>query len=273
MNEDQLNEQTDQEEVKSAREARRQELIRMFNPIKMKVIRKELFPSPRDPAVTFRDGNISFNAACIKSLEGVVYVNLYLDEDLGLFSVSGCNENDKQALRWCVAKGDKRTSRRMRCPDFTDFLYALMGWDKKCRYKALGYLISYNGRTYYVFDLNNKQTFNEKPKKGEEPLDENGEPIPVDTRKGYFSDDIAHTFGVPMEQHLAETEVSEMDGFVNIAMLTGPRKAVKPGENQEAENQGATDTQEAPDNQEAQTEPTQEPTEDDVGANYDRRDE
>ena len=54
MNEDQLNEQTDQEEVKSAREARRQELIRMFNPIKMKVIRKELFPSPRDPAVTFK---------------------------------------------------------------------------------------------------------------------------------------------------------------------------------------------------------------------------
>lgn len=198
MNEDQLNEQTEQEQVRSAREARRQELIGMFNPVRMKVIRKELFPSPRDPAVTIRDGNISFNAACIKSLEGVVYVNLYLDEELGLFSVSGCDENDKQALCWCVAKGgEKRTSRRMRCPDFTDFLYDLMGWDKKCRYKkcrykALGYLIPYNGRTYYVFDLNNKQTFNEKPKKGEEPLDENGEPIPVDTRKGYFSDDIEY---------------------------------------------------------------------------------
>ena len=111
-----------------------------------------------------------------------------------------------------------------------------------------------------------------KEKKGEEPLDENGEPISVDTRKGYFSDDIAHTFGVPMEQHLAETEVSEMDGFVNIALLTGPRKAVKPGEGQGAENQ-ATENQEAPDNQEAQTEPAQEPTEDDVGATYDRQDE
>lgn len=265
MNEDQLNEQIEQEEVKSAREARRQELIRMFNPQKLKVIRKELFPSPRDPAVTFRDGNICFNAACIKSLEGVVYVNLYLDEDLGLFSVSGCNENDKQALRWCVANENKRTSRRMRCPDLTDFLYALMGWDKKCRYKVLGYLIPYNGRKYYVFDLNNKQTFNEKPKKGEEPLDENGEPIPVDTRKGYFSDDIAHTFGVPMDQHLAETEVSVIDGFVNIAMLTGPRKAAeKPGEQRE---EAQTD------NLEAQTEPAQEPTEDDVGSTYDRRDE
>ena len=212
------------EDIASAREARRQELIAMFNPNNMKVIRKELFPSPRDPAVTFRDGNITFNAACIKALEGVVWVNLYFDEDLGLFSVTGCEENDKQALRWCVAKQDKRKSRRMRCPDFTDYLYEHMGWDKKCRYKVLGYLIPYDGQMYFVFDLNVKQVFNEKPKKGEEPVDENGEVVKVDTRHGYFPGDIANTFGVPMEQHLKETEVTEKDGFVNIAMFTGVRE-------------------------------------------------
>ena len=221
---------TEQEEIASAREAYRQELIGKFNPQKLKVIRKELFPSPRDPAVTFRDGNVTFNAACIKSFEGVVYVNLSFDEDQKFFSVSACDENDKQALRWCVAKGDKRSSRRMRCPEFTDYLYELMGWDKKCRYKVLGYLVPYGDELYYVFDLNWKQTFNEKPKKGEEPVDENGEPIQVDIRKGYFSEDIAHTFGVPLERHKAETEVTEIDGFVNIAMLTGPRKVNNPTE-------------------------------------------
>jgi hypothetical protein rflaF_11474 len=233
MNEERLNEQTDREDQGqdiSAREARRQELIGMFNPNRLKVVRKELFPSPRDPALTIRDGNISFNAACIKSLEDVVYINLYIDEELGLFSISGCDENDKQALRWCVAKDGKRKSRRMRCPEFTDYLYNLMGWDKKCRYKVLGYLIPFEGSLFFVFDLNVKQTFNEKPKKGEEPVDENGEPIQVDTRKGYFSEDILHTFGVPMDQHKAETEVTEMDGFVNIAMLTGPAKAGSAGE-------------------------------------------
>ena len=69
MNEERLNEQTDREDQGqdiSAREARRQELIGMFNPNRLKVVRKELFPSPRDPALTIRDGNISFNAACIK---------------------------------------------------------------------------------------------------------------------------------------------------------------------------------------------------------------
>ena len=223
MNEEQRNEQNSQEVI-SAREKRRQELESIFNPTNMKVIRKELFPSPRDPAVTFRNGSITFNTACINGLEDVVYVNLFFDENLGLFSVTGCDENDKQALRWCVAKPDKRRSRRMRCPDFTDSLFKLMGWNMKCRYKVLGYQIQFDGKTYYVFDLNVKQVFNEKAKKGEEPVDEYGQIQQVDTRHGYYPEDIANTFGVPMEQHLKETEVSEMDGFVNISMFTGVRE-------------------------------------------------
>ena len=236
MNEDQINENIIQDQDSSAREAKRQELIDKFNPNNMKVIRKELFPSMRDPAVTFRNGNITFNTACINGLEDVVWVNLYFDEHTGLFSVTGCDENDKQALRWCVAKPDKRKSRRMRCPDFTDSLFELMGWNKKCRYKVLGYQIPYDGKIYYVFDLNVEQVFNERPKKGEEPVDENGEQIPVDTRHGYYPDDIANTFGVPMEQHLKETEITEMDGFVNIAMFTGVREE-KP---EQPDNQAST---------------------------------
>jgi hypothetical protein len=41
------------------------------------------------------------------------------------------------------------------------------------------------------------QIFNEKPKKGEET--EAAEP--VDTRTGYYPEDIANTFGVPLEQY------------------------------------------------------------------------
>ncbi len=187
----------------------------------MKVIRKELFANLRDPAVTIRDGNITFNTACINGLEDVVYVNLMIDEELGFLSVTGCDENDKGAIRWCVAKPDKRKSRKMRCPDFTDGIYKLLGWDKKCRYKILGYQIPFEGKVYYVFDLNVFQIFNEKPKKGEEPVDETGAVQEVDTRKGYYPDDIANTFGVPMEQYKKETAVTDMDGYVTMAMFTG----------------------------------------------------
>jgi len=222
MNEEQVNET--REELVSAREEKRQEIARAFNPNRMKVIRKELFANLRDPAVTIRDGNITFNTACINGLEDVVYVNLMIDEELGFLSVTGCDENDKGAIRWCVAKPDKRKSRKMRCPDFTDGIYKLLGWDKKCRYKILGYQIPFEGKVYYVFDLNVFQIFNEKPKKGEEPVDETGAVQEVDTRKGYYPEDIANTFGVPMEQYKKETAVTDMDGYVTMAMFTGAER-------------------------------------------------
>ena len=222
MNEEQIT--IEREEIASAKEERRQEIGRIFNPNRMIVIRKELFASLRDPSVTIRDGNITFNTACIRGLEDVVFVNLMIDEEQGLLSVTACDENDKEALRWCVAKPDKRKSRRMRCPDFTNNLYRVFNWDKKCRYKVLGYQVIFEDKIYYVFDLKVTQIFNEKPKKGEEPLDENGKPVKVDTRKGYYPEDIANTFGVPMEQHKKEMEITDMDGFVTIAALTGVKK-------------------------------------------------
>ncbi|HNZ64060.1 MAG TPA: hypothetical protein PKH23_07030 [Bacillota bacterium] len=208
----------------SEKEERRQEIQRVFNPDNCQVIRKELFASLRDPAVTIRNGNITFNTACIRDFEGVVYVRLLYDKQLKFLSVTECDENDKHALRWCVAGADKRKSRKMRCPDFTGPLFEQLGWTEKCRYKVLGYKIEFGGKIYFVFDLNVYQIFNEKPKKGEEQLDESGEIVEVDTRTGFYPDDIANTFGVPMEQYKKETEITDMDGFVAIAGFTGVKK-------------------------------------------------
>ena len=66
-------------------------------------------------------------------------------------------------------------------------------WINKVYYKVKGYRIDYGEEgVYIVFDLKVKKIFRERPKKGEEPVDENGNVIktPVD-RKGYFPDDIA----------------------------------------------------------------------------------
>ena len=133
----------------------------------MKVVRKELFANLRDPVVTILYENITFNTACINGLEDV-WGNLMLDEEAGLLAVQECDENDKHALRWCIAKPDKRKSRKMTCPGFTDLLYSMMNWDKKCLYKILGHQIEFERKPLYVFDLSPYKIFQEKHKKGED---------------------------------------------------------------------------------------------------------
>ena len=88
-----------------------------------------------------------------------------------------------------------------------------MGWDSDCRYKILGYRINFEGETLYVFDLLVPEIFHEgqKRKKGES-APQSEETKPVNTRKGFYPDDIAGTFGVPVEEHLKESEVKQIDG-------------------------------------------------------------
>lgn len=100
--------------------------------------------------------------------------------------------------------------------------YNEMGWDSDCRYKILGYRINFEGETLYVFDLLVPEIFHEsqKRKKGES-APQSEETKPVNTRKGFYPDDIAGTFGVPVEEHLKESEVKQIDGYVSMGILTG----------------------------------------------------
>lgn len=208
--------------LETERDAKAEELESTFSYDGYQVVRKELFAHLRDPAIVIRKDSITFNTACISGLEEVVYVHVMFNSDLKRIVVRGCDENDKDALRWCIAKPDKRKSRKMSCKPFSELVYNEMGWDSDCRYKILGYRINFEGETLYVFDLLVPEIFHEgqKRKKGES-APQSEETKPVNTRKGFYPDDIAGTFGVPVEEHLKELEVKQIDGYVSMGILTG----------------------------------------------------
>lgn len=215
-------------EQMSEREQRRTEIEQSFDYDGYQVARRELFAHLRDPAIVIRKDSVTFNTACIAGLEDVVYVNIMFNSTLKRLVVKGCNENDKDALRWCVAKPDKRKSRKMSCRLFSELLYKEMGWASDCRYKILGYRIEFEGESLYVFDLVAAEVFHERKKKQSDEVipteasAENKEEVqPVNTRKGYYPDDIAGSFGLPVKQHRQESEVRQMDGYVSVGMLTG----------------------------------------------------
>ena len=214
----------------SAVAQRTAELEKEFSYDGYQVVRKELFAHLRDPAIVIRKDSVTFNTACINGLEDVVYIHMMFNKELKRIVVEGCDENDKDALRWCVAKPDKRKSRKMMGRPFSELVYREMGWEEGCRYKILGYRIQFEGKTLYVFDLNVPEVFLEKKRKKKTDDDiETSEPVTaqveeqpeVNTRKGYYPDDIANTFGVSVEQHREETVFHRMDGYVSVGVLTG----------------------------------------------------
>ena len=165
---------------------------------------------------------ITFNTACITGLENVVYVHVMFNKELKRLVVRGCNENDKDALRWCIEKPDKRKSRKMSCRPFSELVYNEMGWDKSCRYKILGYRICFEGITLYVFDLLEPEIFHEGRQSSENGVGKfkQIEAKAGTAKKGFYPDDIAGTFGVPVEQHALDSEIRQMDGYVTSGMLT-----------------------------------------------------
>ena len=227
-----------QKEELSAREQRTAELEQSFSYDGYQIVRKELFAHLRDPAITIRKDSVTFNTACIEGLEDVVYIHMMFNRELKRIVVEGCDENDKDALRWCIAKPDKRKSRKMVGKPFSELVYREMEWDESCRYKILGYRIQFEGKTLYVFDLMVPEIFHERKsrKKNEQASQEvaempnedaqnnNAAETEVNTRKGYYPDDVANTFGVPVEQHRADTEIQQMDGYISVGILTGERK-------------------------------------------------
>lgn len=83
--------------------------------------------------------------------------------------------------------------------------------------------ITFEGETLYVFDLLVPEIFHEgqRKKNAVDSQDNAASTKPVNSRKGFYLDDIVGTFGVPVEEHRKESEVKQMDGYVSMGILTG----------------------------------------------------
>ncbi len=216
------NENTAQE-YKAAAEERARELAQEFTQGGYMVVRKELFAHLRDAAIVIRYDSITFNTACIEGLEDVVYINIMVNEDLKRIAIRASDENDKDALRWCVAKPDKRKSRKIMGKPFSRMLYKMMGWDPFCRYKILGYKVNIDGEDMYIFDLTVKETTEEGSPKirasiekmiSQENKDKDAtETLAAEEPRPFSKDDVPSSFGLPVEESRRIQETASLEGY------------------------------------------------------------
>lgn len=215
------------------------ELAEDFSYEGYQVVRRELFAHLREPAVVIRRDSVTFNTACIAGIEDAVYIQILVNQDNKRMVVRKCEENDKDALRWCVAKPDKRKSRKMTNKIFSAMMYEMMGWNLDCRYKILGHKITFEDETIYVFDLMETEIFldikGKRAKKDtesqsttesanniEETVSSNtdnersAEEIKRKNRIPFYPKEWKDSFGLPVEEHRKALEINMLDGYAEF---------------------------------------------------------
>ena len=215
------------------------ELAEDFSYEGYQVVRRELFAHLREPAVVIRRDSVTFNTACIAGLEDAVYIQILVNQDNKRMVVRKCEENDKDALRWCVAKPDKRKSRKMTNKIFSAMMYEMMGWNLDCRYKILGHKITFEDETIYVFDLMETEIFldikGKRTKKDTESqttienannieetassdtdIQRSAEEIKRKNRIPFYPKEWKDSFGLPVEEHRKALEINMLDGYAEF---------------------------------------------------------
>lgn len=218
------------------------ELAQDFSYDGYQVVRRELFAHLREPAVVIRRDSVTFNTACIAGLEDAVYIQILVNQENKKMVVRKCEENDKDALRWCVEKPDKRKSRKMTNKLFSAMIYDMMGWDLDCRYKMQGYKITHEDETMYIFDLLEPEIYMDtkrKRKKADsvQKADANNTPAELTkeqmeeqqkeeiaakverklNRIPFYPKEWKDSFGLPVKEHERALETNLKEGYVEFS--------------------------------------------------------
>lgn len=201
------------------------EIEKSFSYDGYQIVRREMFAHLREPSVVIRKDSITFNTACINGLEDAIFIQVMINRGQHRMAIRKCGENDKDSLRWCIAKMDKRKSRKITSKEFSRKIYDLMDWSEKCRYKILGHRIHFGDDILYVFELDDTEiVFERKKKTVAQAVEETGketltsaqieerrreeENMPV---KPFYPDDWDNSFGIPVYDHSNVT----LDSTVN----------------------------------------------------------
>ena len=176
--------------------------------------------------MTIRGNSITFNNSCISKLEDATYIQFLINPTERKLAIRPCDEGARDAVRWCVVKGEKRKSREISCRPFTTKLYDLMGWEEIYRYKLQGMRINYQGESLYLFDLSSKEAFLPQSRDPETGKIKRSGPI--------MSPEWLESFGLGVEEHRASTQIDLTDGYISSDLGGGD-----PAEDQQPANDDA----------------------------------
>jgi len=149
------------------------------------------FSMLRKPAVTIRANRMEFSMSAIRLFEGVQYVLPMLSDRKKRMVIAICAEEELSSVEWAKQKKGKWVNRSITCPEYTQRIYQMAGWNNNCRYKAYGRLADSERGLVLVFDLANAVMYDPLP---EEYFDKRSGKMKKRTVK-YYPDEIRMKLG------------------------------------------------------------------------------
>lgn len=167
------------------------------------VVRGEFFAHLFEPSITLKDEHVSVNAACIRKLSDVEYVQFLVNPEEKKLAVKPCSEDTRDSFCWRVKAPDgKLKPKSISCKIFYAKVMQLMGWNPQHRHKILGKLIRTTEEAIFVFDLTSAETFIRKSA-GEE----------VQSRTPIYPEDWHNQFGLPVKEHSDTVLINIFDKY------------------------------------------------------------
>lgn len=120
------------------------------------VVSRVLMSRSRDIVATIRPDGIMFNTTCVRSMKGVIYIQMSIDRDKHRLYVEPAEEFERDSRQWCSEKDGKRISKKITGRPFGDRIYKMMGWSKGYSFRVNGYPARQIGREdeyLLAFDL------------------------------------------------------------------------------------------------------------------------
>ena len=181
------------------------------------IVRPEFFAHIKDPSFSVNVDKVTVNAACVRLLPDVEYVQILINKNQKKLLLLPCSETEITGYRWGRTKDGKRYPSTRTGEPFVLTLCKIMDWNPDYRYKVLGRLVRSGGKALVAFDLMSYECF---PK----TVTEDGKRV---SRRSMISGDWNGRFGPTYAESQRSLEVGTFDGYTVFSIKNKRNKATQ----------------------------------------------
>ena len=192
-------------------------------------VRTEFLAHLHEPSFTFNDGKVGVNAACVRRLPEVDFIQILINRKTQMLVVKPCDEFALFSFRWCTVRGGKRIPRQVTGRLFYMKVCDMMNWNPDYRHKIIGKLCKANGEFIFAFDLKAVSTY-------ERTFTDDGKR--KTSRTPVLPAEWKDQFGIPYEEHHKALQINMFDGY---ALFSLKERTQEDPDDKQTDSQSADD--------------------------------